>query len=75
MTDQNKETLKEFGKVAGFAIACFIAIIATAGVWNGVALGVIGSFYGWVAGVNIAMEGFGFYKLYKKLFPKKDNTQ
>jgi hypothetical protein len=71
MTDSNKETLIQFAKVAGFGLACFAALIAAAGVWNAVALGAIGSFYGWVAGANLAVEGFGFYTLYKKLFPKK----
>ena len=75
MTNSNKETLIQFAKVAGFGIACFVALIATAGVWNAVALGAIGSFYGWVAGANLVVEGFGFYSLYKKLFPKKTDKK
>jgi hypothetical protein len=71
MTESNKETLIQFAKVAGFGLACFAALITAAGVWNAVALGAIGSFYGWVAGANLVVEGFGFWSLYKKLFPKK----
>lgn len=70
MTDKNKESLIQFAKVAGFGIACFAALIASAGVWNAVALGAIDAFYGWVAGANLIVEGFGFYSLYKKLFVK-----
>lgn len=71
MTDSNKENLIQFGKVAGFGLACFAALITAAGVWNAVAVGAIGAFYGWVAGANLIVEGFGFYSLYKKLFGKK----
>jgi hypothetical protein len=71
MTDRNKESLIKFAKVAGFGLACFAALIATSGVWNAVALGSIDAFYGWVAGGNLIVEGFGFYSLYKKLFGKK----
>ena len=76
MTENNKETFRQFGKVVLLGLVGFIAIIAAAGVWNGVANGAIGSFYGWVAGLNLIAEGFGVYSLYKKLFPKKvDNKQ
>lgn len=71
MTESNKETLIHFGKVVALGLVGFIAIITSAGVWNGVANGAIGSFYGWVAGINLIVEGFGVYSLYKKLFPKK----
>ena len=70
----NKETLIEFGKVAAIGLLGFIAIIAACGVWNGVALGAINAFYGWVAGINLIAEGFGVYSLYKHLFTKKDKT-
>jgi uncharacterized membrane protein len=70
MTDSNKNTLIQFGKVALLLILGMIAIITSAGVWNGVAGGAIGSFYGWVAGINLIAEGFYIYLLYKKLFPK-----
>jgi hypothetical protein len=76
MTDNNKETFRQFGKVVLLGLVGFIAIITSAGVWNGVANGAIGSFYGWVAGLNLIAEGFGVYSLYKKLFPKiADNKQ
>jgi hypothetical protein len=71
MTENNKETFRQFGKVVLLVLIGFIAIIAAAGVWNGVANGAIGSFYGWVAGLNLITEGFGVYSLYKKLFTKK----
>lgn len=64
----NKETLIKFAKVAGFGLACFAALITIAGIWNAVALGAIGSFYGWVGTANLVVEGFGLYALYKKLF-------
>ena len=76
MTENNKETFRQFGKVVLLGLVGFIAIITSAGVWNGVANGAIGSFYGWVAGLNLIAEGFGVWSLYKKLFPKKvDNKQ
>ena len=71
MTEANKETLITFGKVASLMLLAIVAIISAAGVWNAAALKAIGSFYGWVAGVNICAEGFGIYKLYKYLFSKK----
>ena len=70
MTYQNKETIVQFGRVALLIILCIVAIITSAGVWNGVASGVIDSFYGWVAGLNLILEGFYIYLLYQKLFPK-----
>lgn len=70
MTESNKKTLEDFGKVAALGLLGFGAIIASAGVWNAVALGAIGSFYGWVAGVNLVTAGFGVYSLYTKFFPK-----
>lgn len=76
MTENNKETLIQFGKVVALGLVGIIAIITAAGVWNGVADDAIGSFYGWVAGLNLIAEGFGVWSLYKKLFPKKvDNKQ
>ncbi len=70
MTESNKETFIHFGKVVALGLIGFIAIIAAAGVWNGVANDAIGSFYGWVAGINLIVEGFGVWSLYKKFFPK-----
>lgn len=70
MTESNKETLIQFGKVVALGLVGIIAIITAAGVWNGVADDAIGSFYGWVAAINLVVEGFGVYALYKKLFPK-----
>jgi len=63
--------LKYFGKVVALFLAGFIAIITASGVWNGVAEGCVDSFYGWVAGINFIIQGFGIYSLYKKLFPKE----
>lgn len=70
MTDSNKETMVKFGKVALVGLLGMIAIITSAGVWNGVHEGAIGSFYGWVAGINLIAEGFGIYKLAKYFFKK-----
>lgn len=70
MTESNKETLKQFGKVVLLFLLGMIAIITSAGVWNGVHAGAIGSFYGWVAGLNLVAEGFGIWSLYKFLFKK-----
>ena len=71
MAKFDNETLVQFGKAVGFGLACFAAIITTVGVWNAIAVGAIEGFYGWVAGANLVVEGFGFYSLYRKLFPKK----
>lgn len=67
----NKETMTEFGKVVALFLIGFMVIITSSGVWNGVAAGAVDSFYGWVAGINFIIEGFGVYSLYKKWFPKK----
>lgn len=70
MTDNNKKTLIDFAKVVALGILGFAGIITIAGVWNAVTLGSIGSFYGWIATLNLGTTGFGVYSLYKKLFPK-----
>lgn len=72
MTESNKATLIQFGKVAALFLLGIIAIITSAGVWNGVHAGVIGSFYGWVAGLNLIAEGFGIWSLWKFLFKKAE---
>lgn len=72
MNDRDKKSLKEFGSVVLVMLVIAAAIITSAGVWNAVALKAIPSFYGWVAGVNAVVEGFGIYKLIKKLFKKED---
>ena len=74
MTERNKETFVNFGKAVLLGLIGFVAIITAAGVWNGVANDAIGSFYGWVASLNLIAEGFGVYSLYKKLFPKKEKV-
>lgn len=75
MTQENKESLIQYGKVVGFGLACFAAIITSAGVWNAVSLKAIDGFYGFVAGLNLVVEGFGFYSLYKKLFEEDKDTE
>ena len=75
MTQKNKELLIQFGKVVGFGLACFAAVIASAGVWNAVSLKAIDGFYGFVAGLNLIVEGFGFYSLYKKLFKEDKDVE
>lgn len=72
MNESNKKTLIEFSKVAVLFILGIIAIITSAGVWNGVANDAIGSFYGWVAGLNLIAEGFGVWSLWKFFFKKKE---
>jgi hypothetical protein len=74
MTESNKETLIHFGKVVALFLLGMIAIITSAGVWNGVHAGAIGSFYGWVAGLNLVAEGFGIWSLWKFLFKKKEEA-
>lgn len=71
MSEENKKTMIQFGKIGLLGLIGFIAIITSAGVWNGVANDAIGSFYGWVAFVNLVAEGFGVWSLHKKLFPKE----
>ena len=68
MTDQNKENLVQFGKVATFSISAFAALITLMGIYNGCG---INSFYGFVGTFNFAVEVFFFIKLYKKLFKKE----
>jgi hypothetical protein len=72
MNESNKKTLVEFGKVFALFILGMIAIITSAGVWNGVHAGAIGSFYGWVAGLNLIAEGFGVWSLWKFFFKKQE---
>ena len=73
MTNQNKENLVQFGKVAMFGLLVFAAIIALMGIYNGCG---INSFYGFVGTLNFAVEVFFFevfffVKLYKKLFKEE----
>ena len=75
MTDKNRESLLQFAKTFTLMILGFAGIITSAGVWNAVALGAIGSFYGWVAGLNLGTVGFGVYHLYTKFFPKKETDK
>ena len=72
MNESNKKTLVEFGKVFALFLLGMIAIITSAGVWNGVHAGTIGSFYGWVAGLNLIAEGFGVWSLWKFFFKKQE---
>ena len=67
MTDSNKKTLVDFGKVAGFGLAAFASIIALMGIYNGCS---ISSFYGFVGTINFAVEVVFFVKWYKKWWPK-----
>lgn len=70
MNELSKNNLIWFGKVLAFALSVFFAIITFAGILNGVVSGRIDSFYGYVAALNIGVEGYLFYNLYKKLFKK-----
>ena len=72
MTDQNKETLVQFSKVAIFGMSAFAALIALMGSYNGCG---INSFYGFVGTFNFAVEVFFFIKLYKKLFKKVEKKE
>lgn len=69
MTELTKNNLIWFGKVLSFALPVFIAIITFMGILNGITYG-LDSFYGYVAALNIGVEGYFFYKLFKKLFKK-----
>ena len=75
MANANKENLVKFGKVAGFGLAAFIALISYAGILNGVFAHELDSFYAWVGLINLGIEAFGFVKLYKYLFPKKTKKE
>lgn len=70
MTELSKNNLIWFGKVLAFALPVFFAIITFAGILNGIVSGGIDSFYGYEAALNIGVEAFFFYKLFKKLFKK-----
>lgn len=72
MTDQNKENLVQFSRVAGFGLAAFASIIALMGIYNGCG---INSFYGFVGTINFAVEVVFFVKLYKKLFKKEEQKE
>lgn len=56
MTDKNKEELLHFTKVVVAMVAIMCLVITSCGVWNGVYLGEIDSFYGWVAVVNLLIS-------------------
>ena len=71
MTEQNKQTLIQFGKVLAFGLPAFMAIITFAGVLNGVVAHGLDAFYGWVAGLHLGAEVYPFYLYFRKLFPKK----
>ena len=75
MTKQNKETLVQFGKIAIFGISAFAALIAFIGIINGVVANGLESFYGWVGGLNLCIEGVFFYALYKRLFKKVEKKE
>lgn len=70
MTDLNKKSLLTFAKVIGIGVPAFIALITFSGVLNAVVANGISSFYGWAAGINLIIQGFGVYSLYKKFFPR-----
>ena len=75
MANQNKENLVQFGKVAIFGISAFAALIAFAGILNGVVANGLESFYGWVGGFNLCVEGVLFYAWYKRLFKKEEKKE
>ena len=75
MTEQNKNNLVKFGKVAIFGISAFAALIAFIGIINGVVANGLESFYGWVGGFNLCIEGVFFYALYKRLFKKVEKKE
>ena len=75
MTDSNKKSLIWFAKVSAIALPAFIAIITFAGVLNGVVAHGLDAFYGWVSGINLGVEGYLFYLLYRKLFPKQEEVK
>lgn len=70
MNELSKNNLIWFGKVLAFVLPVFFAIITFAGILNGIVSGGVDSFYGYVAALNIGVEGYLFYNLYKKLFKK-----
>ena len=75
MTESNKQSLIQFGKVILLFVLGIIAIITASGVWNGVYAGAIDSFYGWVAGLNFVAEGFGVWSLWRYFFKKKEEAK
>ena len=70
MTELTKNNLIWFGKVLAFALPVFFAVIAFAGILNGISKCGLDSFYGYIGALNIGVEAFFFYKLFKKLFKK-----
>ena len=71
MTDLNKRRAIDFAKVLGVAFPACVALIAFSGILNAVVANGLESFYGWLAGLNLAFQGYPIYLLYKKLFKKE----
>ena len=67
------DDIKKWLKVVLLGLSLMITIITCSGVWNGVALKAIDSFYGWVAGLDFIASGVVLYFLGNKwVFKKKD---
>lgn len=71
MTESNRQNLKYFGKVLFVMLSVLFLVITSSGVWNGVAFKVVEPFYGWVAGANLVITGFAFYKLFRPWLDQK----
>ena len=70
--------MKRFFKIFLLGLLGMITIITCSGVWNGVYLTKdlaenVGSFYGWVAGLDFIASGVGLYFLGKKWVFKKED--
>ena len=72
------DDVKKWLKVVLLGLLIMITIITCSGVWNGVYLTKdlaenVGSFYGWVAGLDFIASGVGLYFLGKKWVFKKED--
>lgn len=71
MTEENKRIFKQFVKGVFAMMSVLFLIITSSGVWNGVSLGTIEPFYGWVAGANLVVTGCAFYRFFKPWLSQK----
>lgn len=71
LSESNRQNLKYFVKVLFAMFSVLFLIITSSGVWNGVTLGAIEPFYGWIAGANFVITGYAFYKLFRPWLDKK----
>ena len=75
MSPENRERLIAGAKRIAIAVLAFIAIIANAALWNAYTIdgvsSALGTFPLVVSILNVILEGFGIYKLFRFWVPKE----